>query len=103
MMRKGLLWLLAGGVATLSHAGDVEAGRAAAGTCIACHGENGAQPIANYPIIAGQHESYLLRSLLAYRDNSRNNPVMAQLVADLSDIDLQNLAAYFAAQDSSLK
>ena len=84
-------------------AGDVAAGEAAASTCIACHGERGVVPVANYPIIGGQHEDYLLVSMRAYKSGERSNAVMAQLMAELSDEDLQNLAAYFAAQDSRLK
>lgn len=84
-------------------AGDVEAGEAAAETCVACHGERGVVPISNYPIIGGQYEDYLLVSMRAYKSGVRSNAVMVQLMADLSDEDLQNLAAYFAAQDSRLK
>ena len=87
----------------LAHAGNIEAGEDAAATCVACHGEAGAKPIANYPIIAGQRESYLLHTMISYRDGERENAVMAQQMAGLTDIDLANLAAYFAAQESSLR
>ena len=84
-------------------AGNPVAGEAAASSCVACHGTNGAQPIDNNPIIAGQHEDYLVRSLKAYRDGLRANTVMESLMANYTDIELENLAAYFAAQDSPLE
>ncbi|MGD9603980.1 MAG: cytochrome c [Gammaproteobacteria bacterium] len=73
--------------------------------CAACHGENGAKPIMpEYPILAGQHADYLAASLRHYRDGRRNNPIMAsQLQAlQLTDAEIERLAAHFAAQQSGL-
>lgn len=73
--------------------------------CTACHGENGAAPILpEYPILAGQYESYLANALRQYRDGQRTNQIMAlQLqVLELSDSDIKRLAAYFAAKPSPL-
>lgn len=83
-------------------AGDADIGEAIAGPCVACHGVAGASPIADYPIIAGQHEKYLIYVLNAYKDGKRKNAVMEQQVAELTKRDLENLAAYFARQESSL-
>ncbi|MES1944615.1 cytochrome c, class I [Salinisphaera sp. PC39] len=72
-------------------------------TCASCHGPNGAQPIApNYPIIAGQHKSYLVYSLEGYRDGKRNNAIMAGQAQGLSDAQIQALADYFSRQESPL-
>lgn len=68
--------------------------------CAACHGENGAKPILpEYPILAGQYADYLANALEAYRDGRRQNPIMSmQLEAlQLSDADIEQLAAHFAA------
>lgn len=73
--------------------------------CAACHGENGAKPIMpEYPILAGQHADYLAAALRNYRDGRRNNPIMSsQLQAlQLTDADIDQLAAHFAAQKSGL-
>ncbi len=73
--------------------------------CAACHGENGAAPILpEYPILAGQYESYLANSLRQYRDGQRTNQIMAlQLqVLELTDSDIDQLAAYFASKPSPL-
>jgi cytochrome c553 len=73
--------------------------------CAACHGENGAAPILpEYPILAGQYKSYLANALRQYRDGQRTNQIMAlQLqVLELTDKDIDQLAAYFASKPSPL-
>lgn len=99
----GLVLACWAGVAGTAWAGDAEVGRVMAQPCIACHGEAGAKPIANYPIIAGQHKKYLLHALRSYKNGRRANAVMAGQVSGLSDADIANLAAYFAAQPSPLR
>ena len=89
--------------APVSMAGDVEAGAAKAEPCAACHGANGNTPIADNPKIAGQHRLYLLYVLRAYKSGERQNAIMAAQTAPLSDEDLQDLAAYFAAQPGDLR
>jgi cytochrome c553 len=65
--------------------------------CAACHGADGkaTQPI--YPNLAGQYASYLEQSLREYRAGERKNPVMTPQAAALSDADIRQLAAYYAA------
>lgn len=73
--------------------------------CTACHGENGAKPIApDYPVLAGQHANYLAHALRDYRGGRRNNPIMgAQVQAlQLSDGDIDRLADFFSSQLSPL-
>ncbi|MEX0951234.1 MAG: cytochrome c [Gammaproteobacteria bacterium] len=91
------------GLACMKAAADVvEAGRTASQEkgCVACHGEKGisASP-ENYPHLAGQHASYLTHSLKGYRDGSRKHAIMNQMAAELSDDDIEALAAFYAAQD----
>jgi cytochrome c553 len=75
----------------------------AAATCVACHGDRGAAPIMpTYPVLAGQHADYLEVTLLAYREGTRKNAIMAGIAAGLSDRDIRNLSRYFAAQDGPL-
>ena len=78
--------------------GAVEAGKAKSATCAACHGADGNSPAAMFPKLAGQQQDYLLHSLKAYKSGKRKNPIMAGQVASLSEADMENLAAYFAAQ-----
>ncbi|ASK35704.1 cytochrome c4 [Alcanivorax sp. N3-2A] len=79
-------------------AGDAEAGKEKATPCAACHGQDGNSPSGQYPSLAGQGEPYLLEQLKAFKSGARNNAIMAGMVANLSDQDMQDLAAYFADQ-----
>lgn len=78
--------------------GDIAAGKAKSAVCAACHGVDGNSPTAMFPKLAGQNQDYLLHTLKAYKSGKRKNPIMAGQVAGLSDADMANLAAYFAAQ-----
>ena len=44
--------------------------------CSACHGLDGNSENAIYPVIAGQHESYLRQSLRDYKSGARQNAIM---------------------------
>lgn len=71
--------------------------------CIACHGEFGAKPIANYPILAGQHKKYLLHALKSYKNGRRANAIMQAQMAPLDAKHLPAIADYFAQQKSPLR
>lgn len=81
-------------------AGDVEAGKAKAAVCAACHGKNGIAQIPGYPNLAGQNEQYLVSALKAYKNKQRSGgqaAIMQGQAAGLSDEDIANLAAYYAS------
>lgn len=71
-------------------------------TCAGCHGPTGAEPIADYPIIAGQYKSYLVHTLKAYRDGERSNPIMSGQAQGLTDAQIRALADYFSRKESPL-
>lgn len=86
--------------------GDSEAGKAKAqqAACHACHGPDGnGTGDGQYPRIAGQYADYLAKSLNDYKSGARNNPIMTGFVAALSKEDIENLAAFYAAQPSKLQ
>lgn len=83
-------------------AGDVAAGEGKSQVCAACHGVGGNSTIPINPKLAGQYASYMEFALHSYRDGSRKNPIMGAQVAALSDEDIADLAAYFAAQPALL-
>ena len=86
-------------VATFATAGDIEAGKKkAAEVCAACHGQDGNSPVPDFPKIAGQHADYIAAALKKYKNGKRGNPIMMGMAATLTDEDVQNVAAYFAAQ-----
>ena len=68
-------------------------------TCFACHGQNGSKPLTpEYPILAGQYESYLEHALNEYHQGLRKNPIMGAQAAALSAADIKELATYFSRQ-----
>lgn len=85
-------------VGTSAGAADVAAGAAKAETCVACHGKDGVSQMAGTPSLAGQPEGFLQWQLVYFRSGTRKNPLMQPIAAGLSDDDIRNLAAHFAAQ-----
>jgi cytochrome c553 len=85
-----------------SHAGDVKAGRAKAMMCQACHGLDGLSKTPDAPNIAGQIEPYLVTQLQAYKSGLRKNDAMSVVAPSLSDKDIEDVAAYFAAIEISV-
>lgn len=83
-------------------AGSAEAGAAKAATCLACHGPNGngMAALPDQPKLAGQNAAYLLTQLKYWHDGKRLDATgrMPPMAMILSDQDMQDLAAYFAAQ-----
>jgi cytochrome c553 len=72
--------------------------------CVDCHGAGGNAPIdASYPKLGGQYRDYLAHSLQMYRDGGRSHALMASQAKGLTDQQIADLAAYFAAQPSELR
>lgn len=68
--------------------------------CASCHGADGNMALADdYPILAGQHRDYLVVALKAYRSGDRDNAIMGSFAQNLSDQDIEDLAAWFARQE----
>lgn len=75
--------------------GDASIGKKLAEPCVGCHAE-GPNAGANIPRLAGQYGNYLVKVMKDYQSGKRNNALMQSMVQDLSDEDLENIAAYFA-------
>lgn len=71
-------------------------------TCVACHGNDGAGIMPEYPNLAGQHEDYIATSLRAYKSGQRKNAIMAGMAAPLTEQDIRELARYYSSQRPSL-
>jgi cytochrome c553 len=84
-------------------AGDVAAGRRKALQCQACHGLDGLSKLPDAPHLAGQPAPYLIKSLDEYRTGARKHEMMILAVKNLSDQDIADLAAYYAAIEISVK
>ncbi len=78
--------------------GDVQSGEQKSQVCHACHGSDGNGTDPSYPKLAGQHQDYLAKALRDYRSGDRNNAVMAAFAQALSDQDIEDLAAFYAAK-----
>lgn len=78
--------------------GDVGRGETRTAVCAACHGAGGRSVIPANPKLAGQHAKYLSTALTAYKNGGRSNPIMAPMAAALSEQDIEDIAAYYAAQ-----
>jgi len=89
-----ILPLLSAGSANA--AGDVNAGRARAAVCTACHGPKGISLSPQWPNLAGQKDLYLVKQLKAFRDGSRSDPLMSPQAKPLTDSDIENIAAYYS-------
>jgi cytochrome c553 len=82
---------------------DVAAGRRKAVACQACHGLDGIAKLPDAPHLAGQPAAYLARELNAYRSGARRNEVMSVAAKALSDQEIRDLAAYYAAIQIEVK
>ena len=78
--------------------GDATKGKLKAATCVACHGATGTSLSPMFPNLAGQHEAYLVKQIKAFKSGVRKDPMMAPVVASLTDADIDNLAAFFSKQ-----
>ncbi len=73
--------------------------RALAATCASCHGTDGrAVPGSGSARLAGQSKEFIVAQMVAFRDGTRQATVMHQLAKGYSNAQIDQLAAYFAAQ-----
>ena len=105
-MMRATISILLGAAAALAlpaAAADLSAGQAKAKeVCQACHGLDGNSATADYPKLAGQYPDYLAKALRDYQAGRRKNPTMAAMAAPLTAKDIDNVAAYYAAQPAVL-
>ncbi|MGH8530675.1 MAG: c-type cytochrome [Nevskiales bacterium] len=102
---KQILWLATLGLfsaqvwaADAAPVGDAQAGQAKSAACAACHGPGGNSQSALYPKLAGQSPVYIVKQLNKFKSGERNNPVMMPQATNLSEQDMQDIGAYYAAQ-----
>lgn len=79
-------------------AADVDAGRRKAEACAACHGPDGNAVTPGTPSLAAMPAFYTHWQLIMFRDGRRSDPQMTPFVQHLTDADLGDLAAFYAAQ-----
>ncbi|OUS18190.1 hypothetical protein A9Q88_01350 [Gammaproteobacteria bacterium 50_400_T64] len=79
-----------------SFAGDAEAGKTAFASkgCKGCHGAGGAAPTPGTPKLAGKDAATIKQALSDFKSGTRSSPIMNGMAAQLSDGDVDNIAAY---------
>jgi len=71
-----------------------------AGACFQCHGLDGAgDPTGAFPRLSGQSAWYLYDSMKDYASGARQNAIMTPIAQALSDRQMEDVAAYYAAQE----
>ena len=80
-----------------SFAGDAAAGKNKSAACAACHGTNGISVTPNFPNLACQKDAYVAKQLRDFKTGARKDAMMENFAKTLSDSDIENLAAYYAA------
>ena len=96
--------------AALEARGNAEKGKAKAAQkmgnqqpCAECHGADGGKPVApENPILAGQYYDYVVKALSDYKSGKRAHAVMNGVAGQLSKQDIEDLAAWFSSQHSTL-
>ncbi len=85
--------------------GDAKAGAGKIATCIGCHGIKGYQAsfpeVYKVPMISGQGAKYISSALTAYQKGERKHPTMRGVATALTDQDIADVSAYYAASGSS--
>lgn len=88
------------GASAASGAGDPTAGRVKSETCMGCHGITGyynTYPSYRVPKLSGQNTEYIVAALQAYQAGQRSHQTMHAQALVMSDQDMQDIAAYWAA------
>ena len=87
--------------------GNTEQGAKNVRLCAGCHaipGYRSSVPeIYTVPLIGGQSPGYIVAALQAYKKGERKHPTMRSVAGSLSDQDMADLAAYYAAQNAETK
>lgn len=67
--------------------------------CTGCHGADGLSADPAYPVLAGQHASFIEQALQSYRSGARQNAIMGGFAAGLSDDDIKAIADWYASMN----
>ena len=81
-----------------AEAQDIAAGKKTANaTCAVCHGQDGIAKVPDAPNLAGNNAVYIAKQLNAFKSGERKHEQMSIIAQGLSDADIANIAAWFAA------
>jgi len=111
-MHQKLTTILALSVASVTFAaqaqelkGNAQAGAGKVAMCLGCHSIPGYQAsfpeVYKVPMISGQSARYIETALEAYKKADRRHPTMRGIADSLTEQDIADVAAYYAAQGKS--
>lgn len=83
--------------------GDAAAGQAKSALCGSCHGADGNSVITLNPKLAGQNAKYLVKQMMDFKSGARLGQTMVAMIANVSEQDMQDIAAYYASQTLSVE
>ncbi|MEJ2769148.1 c-type cytochrome [Mycetohabitans sp. B46] len=90
------------GTAVADVVGNARAAQGKVAMCIGCHGIPGYRAafpqVYKVPMLGGQNAKYLENALQGYKKGSRKFAPMEAIAKSLTDQDIADLAAYYAAQ-----
>lgn len=95
MQKSAIVIALASLIALPAVAGDVEAGRKKAATCVACHGDKDFGGIFYTYQLAGRNADKLTIKTNKYRTGKIFHPLMNLFTVGLSDKDVADISAYY--------
>ena len=99
----GLLGLVLAGSSLAQ--GNATAGESKSALCASCHGPGGQgqSQMPETPKLAGQNANYLIKQLSDFKSGARSDITMTAMAAGLSEQDMLDIAAYYAAQSVSVE
>jgi cytochrome c553 len=102
-LMRSLLWaavIVMSGLGAAQAAGDAEAGKVKASTCMGCHGipaYTNVYPTYHVPRLGGQSADYVVSALKAYKNGDRSHSTMHAQAKSLSDQDMADIAAFITS------
>jgi cytochrome c553 len=89
---------LHGAAAAAAKGSTLQAAASAAAGCAGCHGDNGVSNTPGMPSLVGQDPKYLAAAISAYKSGQRKDDMMKPMADALDELDIKNIALYFALQ-----
>jgi len=104
LLRPFAILMICGLAGAAQAAGDPAAGKTKFATCAGCHaipGYTNAYPTYHVPRLGGQNPEYIVAALKAYQAGEREHPTMYANAYQLSEQDMQDIAAYLGSFPSA--
>lgn len=83
---------------------NIDIGKSKSFVCFTCHGNDGNSVVPIWPKLAGQFPKYLIKQLEDFKKGEsglRFEPIMYEIVKELSSTDFFDIASYFFSQKIS--